>query len=343
MHYDLNTFGIWFVAGISLVIGAIQVAGWRHKGLIVGLIVVGSVCILAAFLWPLIQETWPWLARFMSSAATPSSWFTVAVFIAAIILLRPSKAEKSEGNKPKSYLNTDIALEDMLRAEIKGAEGRYFNNLQDVNTSLTALIQSFSEDLNGKIVANDAARDVRFRNLEETNLRQISRVRETVNFFADNLKEVDLDLKNLLYYSVRHVAVLFLEDLISEAPRQAIPLDGEISRQAMEERFVEAQGFVRIVLSRVSKTERGVRVESALEFAESEADKIANAEAGVPLPPGVTLLDKRRYLIANYQCRYLRDLLISDRYSAVQAMRSQREDLIGRSRLRNPANSASNP
>ena len=241
-----------------------------------------------------------------------------------------------EPERPKSYLNTDVDLEDMLRAEIKGVDGRFFNNLQDVNNSLTALIQSFAADLNGKIAANDAARDVRFKNLEDAYLGEIASIRETTASFAGTLKEIDLDLKNLLYFNVRQAAVLFLDELISEAPQTSIPLDGELSRDAMEERFVVTQRFIRQVSARVAHTERGVRYSLALNVAEAEADLKANEESGVALPAGVTLLDKRRYLIANNQSRYLKANLISDRHGVLQAMRNQREDLIQRAQIRNP-------
>ena len=57
MHYDLVAFSLWLSVGVTLIIGAVQVAGWRHRLVIGGLIVSTTLSLLV------VPTIYLWVAR----------------------------------------------------------------------------------------------------------------------------------------------------------------------------------------------------------------------------------------------------------------------------------------
>ena len=48
MSYGVQTLSLWISAGVALIVGGIQIAGWRNRLVIGGLIALGASCIVAA-------------------------------------------------------------------------------------------------------------------------------------------------------------------------------------------------------------------------------------------------------------------------------------------------------
>ncbi len=52
MHWDVGALGLWGTLGVALIVGGIQIAGWRDRAVIVGLLGIGALCIVTTIVVP---------------------------------------------------------------------------------------------------------------------------------------------------------------------------------------------------------------------------------------------------------------------------------------------------
>src|SRR5947207_439961 len=94
--YDIGALTLLISVGLTLVVTGVLAAGWRHKTLIWGLIGSGVLVAILGLASPLLARSWPWMAnQFSNMGASPSAWFTLFMFIVALVVFwRPKGASR---------------------------------------------------------------------------------------------------------------------------------------------------------------------------------------------------------------------------------------------------------
>jgi hypothetical protein len=268
MHYDVGTLSLWIGVGVALIVGGIQAAGWRHRALITGLIVLGAFCILAALAAPPLANSLPALAQFMTLAAvSPSSWFALLLFIAALILFspptrRPDLHLPDAGNIVREEIT---ALESRLGERIdKGDEKLsakilgHMQTTQKLAEGAQAVSLQLALDLKKVSDSVDTERSKIHEELqlnEEARLNQINRINADVQKFSERFPTLKLNIAHLLDFALHQSTYMMLEYLIAIAPHSdeggepaATNLDGK--------HFKDNQEYLREVQRNLSGTNR---------------------------------------------------------------------------------------
>jgi hypothetical protein len=224
MHWDLNAFGLWFGVGLTMIVGAIQAAGWRHRLLILGLIGVGSLCIVGAVFWPLVTFWWPALASFMSgAAANPSSWVALLLFVAAIVLFSVPRSTRGQPTKDSQDESETIAalkeqVDDLERRFSKIAVPDLYKYITETTQPLTNRIELTGEALKEttrRLSENigDIYRQIRveapnastvyeaFKNLGDATESKVSRISEETKGLYETQRETQADIRSLLFFA----------------------------------------------------------------------------------------------------------------------------------------------
>ena len=190
MHYDLGALSLWLGLGVALIVGGVQVAGWRHRAIIGGLITLGSVCIFAALAAPLFANSWPSISGFMSQTAAPSSWVSLLLFIAALFLF----------SRPRATPTAQVVDgEDRARdtQSLRGVERR-LTETQDQLSKALEQIERLKESLESSITAASK----RMMQAEHDTLDEHNSAQASISKTASQLREGIAELNNRLVAEV---------------------------------------------------------------------------------------------------------------------------------------------
>ncbi|HEY4115695.1 MAG TPA: hypothetical protein VGM17_16690 [Rhizomicrobium sp.] len=222
MHYDLNTFGMWFGAGLLMVVGGLNQSGWKHRFLVIGMIGVGGVFIAAALLWPVLQKAWPALAAFMSSAATPTTWVVLLLLAAAYLLLGPQfRAEvqhqgSTQGVPRPADRSELVAQGNWMKGEVAGVQthiGQVQTELAGINETIGDIERQIAVNWpNSKTVAEA------FSNLAQAMRSKADGVEGEVQKLRGAVLDAHRDLKKSLAISEAICALAIFDRVVLRAP-----------------------------------------------------------------------------------------------------------------------------
>jgi hypothetical protein len=338
MHYDLNTFGLWFGAGLLLIVGGFNQSGWKHRGIVVGMIAVGGLFIAGALLWPFL---WPSLAGFMFRAATPATWLVVALLAAAYLLLGPQF--KAIESKP------------IIRPNLRGAHlqslarGPYDDKIQDLYDRAHSLEQRLSDlaawtafnpdsavppigtpELRQQLEAQIGTLRSEFQELadnlhlppnmgstlaevlstsQDVRLSQIARIRDETSPLIDSAKFANLDLLYVLDWALTRTEVmLVLPDLKSRKPAYdpLMPPPKGYDLTKLREKMGYWQKEVISVLTYLPKAHD---LQSALQNATINAEHTLRKMADHEMPRGLGVLEFRDFYVQAIQCEAVSSIL----------------------------------
>jgi len=324
MHYDLVAFSLWLSVGVTLIIGAVQVAGWRHRLVIGGLIVVGSACILAALTFPLLAYYWPAISGFMSrAAASPSSWVSLLLFIAALILFSKPKA------MPTAQSGEQTTLESTTKARLSIMESNVGKILERETTHIST--PELRKALEAQIVEvqNSLARESKVREAS------INSVAQTAYKIGEKFHAVDLDLIFALNFAVDNVSIRVLNYILSESPlngaKNVAEYDNPAERETRRRLF---ESYIRNVLGWLGPSLRAQEAAEVVKNAENEMENILMQTPPNQRPVNVDPLVLRQYTISELKCYNLVTFLEGLRSEIAGRLRASRLELVERKRLR---------
>lgn len=334
--YDIGALSLLVSAGLTLVVTGVTAAGWRHKALIWGLISLGASVILLALAWPLLGKASPWLvAQLSAMAAEPSSWFTLAMFVVALIVF--SKPKESAlppgvflplGPNGVPHISTPELARD-LRSEIGSLEARLRRQIAKVDDDSNARLLQYVADAHKvaeatqnvtiqlslelkqltdimEIERGKMHEDLR-RN-ESARLSQISRIQEEVEKVAKSAANYHWDLLYLLDWSVSRASQNIMREFLEGRPnfdKLNPPQDDEERKAAIQ----EMGRWCGIVRSYSQSLSFGGEIQLALGGARSDAEIAIRHLPPSDRPSTLDAFAFQDFFVAAFQCDRLRDVL----------------------------------
>jgi len=334
MHYDIGTLSLWIGVGVALIVGGIQAAGWRHRALIIGLVVLGAAMIVAALAVPPAADKWPAIARFMSDAATPSSWVMLILLVAGLILLGPRFKRDRKQQPPFGADLTQEALDAMSadisrRIESQGLsfKGSLESIWTEINAQRAAIVQierrttfppNLGETFGEALISSENVR-----------LSQIARIRDEVHTYDERLKWLGPDILRLLHFATLQATATAIEGLIAEAPNAIAPLDISEDTAGKLLAFVSRCEVVLMACGRYQAF-RHIMQNSEIAV-DGRLDNIPTPQ----YPPDVTPANYRKRIILQEQFKNLMDYQIRELRGLNEGIAGSRSDLIDRSNRTN--------
>ena len=328
MHYDLGALSLWLGVGVALIVGGVQVAGWRHRLVIGGLIVAGSACILAALTFPLFANGWPLISGFMSrAAASPSSWVSLLLFIAALVLFsKPTTAMDVPSGMDAKVSQTFETMDEYFEGRLKAVG----ENLGKIWTSLNAFKETLEIMDKRTCVPQNLGDTVTeaFESVQGALQSQLARMRDETNGFRGKLNSANMDLIHLLDFSINQATVAFLDDLIERGPKFLPETADQLAPEERATRYGETIQYIDFVRASIGGTNRGMSYRGALEVATSVVDNKISAMPRDSFPPDVDLTFYRNFAIASLQRMRTQGFLWAERQEVVAMVRNARSNLI---------------
>ncbi|MDB5740242.1 MAG: hypothetical protein JWP16_1282 [Alphaproteobacteria bacterium] len=334
MHYEIGTLSLWIGVGVALIVGGIQVAGWRHRGLIIGLIVAGAFCIIGAIAIPPMSESLPSLARFMTVAASSGPWISVLMFAAALVVFSKPKAPTIDGvqsNLQYEALKNALAATNgrldtwvnELCQRIENSSSYRENQFQITQSNIAELSRMVAIDMPNASTIAEA-----FKNLDDAVHSKVNRISEQTQGYFERLKAADLDLKHVLYFSALVATEGTLEHLVSISPKHD---DASDENEELNAKCWERNSeFLREVASALSGTYRYSEYQSQMDHAVNDTDRRLGILPPENWPPDVNPVDLRKYFISALQRRNVVAYLHYQLRELRQNIRSSRQHLIER-------------
>ena len=314
MHNDLGTFSLWMSLGAALIIGGIQTAGWKHRALIYGLIAAGSICVLMAIAWPAISNGWPSLARFMSASAVPSSWFTLLVFAAALIIfLKPPKADhlfsilekvetslrekigKTADEVSRSHSNNQAAL-TLLGARVTTVEDVVANAISEMK-------QLVAIDLPNASTVAEA-----FKNLDDATKVKIDRIHDEVQRISAKDSAIHWDLLRLLDWARSRASALIISELIGNAP-ELEELECSTMPHIRDEQMKCAGLWLHDVQSRTELIRYGSQIADCIINSKFDGETMLRQLPIENRPDGIDPYVFRDFFVTAHQCNLVKKSL----------------------------------
>ena len=312
MQGDTLTIALFFFgSGITFLIAAINQAEWKHKALILGLFGVGVLFCLAGIFWWLIDDISPWFTAISERVASnPASWFCVIVLSVCANLLLQRRLHTPE--------QSAIVVGEPSAIPISAVE-EIEKRVLDLDARLNALFDA--RDVEREKIKQD------LRNAEDARLAQIDRIGERADGVSDVLKEIRLDVINLLTFAVDQATLAWLDDFVSKAPKIIDDFPPDLSSGVVE-RYETMQAYLRHVGSWMQHTHRSSDLQSLMVSAEYDAEGKIRAVPQHERPAEVDALDFRKYAIANLQCARVATYLRAQQQEVNERLRNQRSGLI---------------
>ncbi len=331
MHYDLGALSLWLGMGAALIVGGVQVAGWRHKALIMGLIGSGAVCVLAAVAWPLLATGWPWLAGVMATIAhSPSSWFTMAVFVAVLILTsRQRVSERAIGEVAAAASDDPTDDLETILGRLNRLEMRQVEHIStpQLAIDLRKEISNAAHEMVGRILKT------REEGLRLSDGQQKISIQLATDLQAtrETVKQAELDILHIFTFAIDEATLAMVDGCIAAAPAPSKP----ISELPDYESRVAQRGlwdtYVRDVSRQMDgRTDRALTIASILENASLEAEAMVENTPPDARPVGIDPLEVRRYTIAELRCQRLVAYLMHERGRIAGRVAAARSNLIER-------------
>lgn len=313
MVYDLNSAGLFLTLGVSLVVGAAQIAGWKNKTFLLILAAIGTLCVVGAVSQPVLGSLWPALLHFMASAANPSSWLMLIILIAILILLGvSSRKERLED------LETQFASLTYSSDECRG-------RLEASITSNNACLNAIWEDLNKKRLAmENIERQIKvdapnastvheaFSNLDTAVKSKIDRLSGEVSRCGERLGRADQDTLYLLDWAAFRTTTRVLERLLGEQPR-AKKLQPPTDARARSELTASIERWLASVWSRTQDANYNAEIYRVSSNAKAEGDAMARRLPPQERPAEVDPVAFTDYYALAHQCEatgiYMRSVI----------------------------------
>jgi hypothetical protein len=363
---DVGGLSLAIGAGVALATTGILVAGWRHKLLIWALVGGGGAIVLVA-LGSLLPAAPSWLSKGFSEAATPSAWFSLGVFVVAMVIFYPLM--KLSSRQPldmplgryrdlKAHLSSfESSILERLKAVERIAKETSSTTLRteigELNTTLSSRIdlmdesiKTASERLGEDII--EIYRQIRvdapnastvheaFKNLDDAVEIKISRLNEETQRFSDRVLWLDNDARSLLMFASDIATLEVLKKLAADGRSINIPTGPEDGAAERDTGCAAAQDYVNRVRVTFGDTYRGMFINNVLQHAEIDALGALRQMTAGERPSHIDLLDYREIMIAEAQRAQLVLFLESQCDKMREDIRAQRTRLNERLGARRP-------
>lgn len=303
MHWNVNAVSWLGAAGIALLIGGFQQAGWKHRTLIYGLLGAGALCLVTAAGWPLVEVLAPWLAGFLASAATPTTWVVLGLLIVAYVLIGPQFRAIETRPVTRPNLRTahlqglprgpcDDKLED-LDDRASRLEGRVTAlsawTMFDPNVGPPIGTPELRQQLEAQIRAVAAKTDEAMGGLAAltTMFSDIKTELETTRLDHARLStQVAIDHQDMisvLEFGAKQTTAVLLAALLADAP--ALPLSSDDITEISESEITQ---YLENAKATLADSERSERLRSLLEGAVESAEFTLERYADADWPKGVS-------------------------------------------------------
>jgi hypothetical protein len=328
MEIKLAILALGLAGGIPLIVGGIQVAGWRHSGLIATLIIAGALFIVATVWAALLPDTAPPLYSFMSrAAASPSSWIVLALFIAGLIIFPRARG-------PSEQVNSETS--DGQDEQLKYFHTRFEQLDKVVLTSIWQRINEISQSVQAiqkkTAVPPNLGEDLveALRSIEEALQSQLARMRDEIKKFPERANWLDRDVHSIFFFATDIATLAVLEGLIEENKFLDIPLGPDVDQKQRSKCLADLEAYFRRVSNAFANTHRGLSVASVLENAGIEAEHDLRATPTNERPDWIDVLDYRPLKIAQMRQSRLLAFLLHERDQKKEEIRQQRPHLLER-------------
>jgi hypothetical protein len=334
MHGDTLTAAIFFASsGIALAIAAVNQAGWKHRIVIWGLLGSGALFFAIGIAWPWLDAISPALTAAVEGVAlNPASWFTLLMFIAAMVIFsRPKNRDALFGTiRTEKDAGTSSAQEQAFRAALQATNGRLDAWAATLTEKIEEKYKTSIEVITDTNVQAEAAFKLKLQSVEEDHAAKFRQISQEMNSFSETIKWLERDAAKLVFFAVDLVTLSVLEDQIAIGSRLEIPLGPDIELDVRNERSVDVMKFIQDVQTAYGNSHRGMQVRNVISNAEHEAEIQLRELPLDQRPAYIDLLDFRRLsIIENCRVRLLAFLKYQEREKSSE-IRRQRSDLLER-------------
>lgn len=305
MHYDIGTLSLWIGVGVALIVGGIQAAGWRHRVVISALISLGALSIIAALAVPPLADKWPSIARFMSDAATPTTWLVLFLVVAAYLYIGPrAKAGTTAADSEAETIQ--LSISNLLEAQenrFKGTISSVANHVEQVRKRMDEVERrtAFPPNL------GDTLREA-LESAEGVRLSQIGRIRDEVEKAKESLNNSHLEALYLLDFCINGATRSVCRELLSERPkadRMKPPIDEKRRSKAID----EMRSWLQKVRQITPIAAYGVTIDTGLKMGAQQAADFVRQIPAAERPQGIDALAFHDFFVPAHQCEHVAESL----------------------------------